>query len=608
MINETAGYGYGDSGAWFTHKRTVSNAFGGRYGKKVRVFSGAGLENLRAGARSGVRDPISPMNHKRGNDLALARSFDVPTFAGTIQIDVAAGSSIVFIGANGAGKTRLGVFIDNNLSASGLEVHRIAAHRSLILNPAVVPPSLEIAQNRLLYGYEGGGFQNKNGHRYGNKPETAMLSDFDHVLAALYAENNDVSIAYRQAALDGNGQFVPPKPAKIDLLKTIWERVLPHRELVVKSGNLKTKPPSGEEYPASDMSDGERVTFYLIAQALLAKPETLLIFDEPELHINRSILAKLWDEIESARADCSFLYITHDVEFASSRHAATKYALRAYRRSPNDSWDIERVPDNSDLPDDIIASIVGSRRPVLFVEGDGGSLDFSLYRRVYDDFTVIPVGSCDRVIHTVAAFAARPELHHIGCAGLVDADGRTDDEADYLESKGVYRLPVSEVENVLLLPSVFQALALALKFTQAEAAAKLLALKAYVFHQAANQIDEICLRYTSRRVDAQMKKIGLVGTDIATLDAEFRQAASNINPSVIFAEAKMNFAAAVSGQDYEKVLLAYDNKGLLSEVAKQLGLQKKSLEEFIGRELRSGSNAPLHATLKAALPSAAPRP
>ncbi|MEP0944835.1 MAG: AAA family ATPase [Rhizobiaceae bacterium] len=68
------------------------------------------------------------------------------------------------------------------------------------------------------------------------------------------------------------------------------------------SGNVKTKTLEGQEYSAADMSDGERVVFYLIAQALLEKPDSLLIFDEPELHINRSILAKLWDEIEGARA------------------------------------------------------------------------------------------------------------------------------------------------------------------------------------------------------------------------------------------------------------------------------------------------------------------
>ncbi|PXA88911.1 ABC transporter ATP-binding protein [Nostoc sp. 3335mG] len=540
--------------------------------------------------------------------MALSGKINVPTFDGTVAVEVSAGTSIVFVGANGAGKTRLGVLLDTHLSQSHVEVHRIAAHRSLILNPAVVPPSFEVATNRLFYGSEKGGHQNKHVYRYGQKPETGLISDFDHVLSALYAENNDVSIKYRQDALNSTGAPPSPPAAKLDKLKSIWERVLPHRELVVLAGNLKTRTPGGGEYPASDMSDGERVTFYLIAQALLAKPNTLLIFDEPELHINRSILAKLWDEIESARPDCCFLYITHDVEFASSRRAATKYALREFRRTPSDAWDIELIPESDSLPEDVIATIIGSRRPVLFVEGDGGSLDSALYRRVYADFTVLPVGGCEQVIQTVATFAARPDLHRVGCAGLVDADGRTTEEATFLETKGVYRLPVSEIENVLLLPAVFLALAVSLKFSVHEAQAKLAALQSIVYVQATQQIDGICLRYTKRRVDAQMKKIGLSATDITALDAEFKHGAASVDPVSIFNEVKGKVSSAITSQDYATVLLYYDNKGLLNEAAKQLGFQQKSLEEFVGRTLRSEESSVLHSALVDELPAVTPRP
>lgn len=540
--------------------------------------------------------------------MSLAAILSVPSLSGPLDIQLKNGGSVVFIGANGAGKTRLGVFIDRSLS-SMVEVHRIAAHRSLMLNPNVVPPSLEVATRRLRFGYDEGDYRHKDGHRWQSKPETALLNDFDHLLSALYAENNDVSVKYRQNQISAPSTEQPPR-AKIDKLKEIWEMILPHRELVVLAGNIKTRAPGDQpqEYAASDMSDGERVIFYLIGQSLLAQPNTLLIFDEPELHINKSVLSRLWDEIESARPDCSFIYITHDVEFASSRHAATKYAVRAYQKVPNEAWDIEAVPEDANIPDDVVATIIGSRRPVLFVEGDGGSLDSSLYRRVYSRFTVIPVGSCDQVIHTVASFAARPELHRVGCAGLVDADGRTDQEAAYLERRGVYRLPVSEVENLLLLPNVFLALANALKFGDADAHAKLGALRTYVFSQANQQIDQICLRYTRRRIDAEMKKIGLSGTDIAALDVEFKTAASKIDVSAIFNQTKAELSAAIVGQDYEKVLLYYDNKGLLSEAAKQLGYQQKGLEEFIGRALRSDESSELHTALAAYLPAVTARP
>jgi len=484
-------------------------------------------------------------------------------------------------------------------------VHRIAAQRSLVLKPDVIPPSLEIAQKRLHYGNDNAQRSQKNAYRFKSKPETHPLNDFDHVLAALYAENNDVSIAYRQQCLANPNASTAPPPAHIDTLKAIWERVLPHRELIVLSGNVKTKTQEGHEYSAAEMSDGERVVFYLIAQALLAKSDSLLIFDEPELHINRSILAKLWDEIEGARTDCGFLYITHDVEFAGSRHAAEKYALRSYQKLPTEGWDIEHIPEDSSLPDDVLVSIIGSRSPVLFVEGDGGSLDSALYRRVYSGFTVIPVGSCEQVIQTVATFVARPALHRIGCAGLIDLDGRTDEEATYLTTKGVFSLSVSEVENVLLLPNVFLAIAKDLKFNHVDANTRLSNLKTYVLDKAALEKEAICLRYTRRRIDAEMKKIGLLSTDIQELRDEFAAGVAVIDVQTFYDDILAVIDAAIQTKNYEKVLSYYDNKGLLAEVARQLGYGQKALVEFLGRALRSDDCPDLLAALTTQLPCVA---
>jgi hypothetical protein len=220
--------------------------------------------------------------------MPIDATVSVVTPSGSIAISIKSGSSVVFIGANGAGKTRLGVHLERHFANGTVETHRIAAHRSLMLNPNVVPPNLEIAENRLRFGRDDA--QYKELSRWGQKPETILLNDFDHVLSALYAENNDVSVAFRTQAVSNPVSSPTPPAAKIDNLKVIWERVLPHRELVVLGGNIKTKTADGTEYSASDMSDGERVIFYLIAQALLAKSDTLLIFDEPELHINKSIL------------------------------------------------------------------------------------------------------------------------------------------------------------------------------------------------------------------------------------------------------------------------------------------------------------------------------
>lgn len=530
-------------------------------------------------------------------------SFDVPTATAPISINVEPGSSVVLLGANGGGKTRLGVMLEQSLGASS-EVHRIGAHRSLTMNTKVQPPSYDVAERRLLYGYDQGAHGHRTGHRWQSKPAVILLSDFDHVLAALYADENRTSVLHRQAHLvHANAK---PPTTKLDRLKTIWHSLLPHRQLAVLDGDVQVKPigMSANQYDAGEMSDGERVIFYLIGQVLLTRAGTLIIVDEPELHVNRSILPKLWDAIEGARKDCAFIYLTHDLEFASSRRAATKFAVNAYAKlGDKEQWEIEPIPSDTGIQEDIVTKIIGSRFPVLFIEGDGGSLDSAIYRRVYDGFTTIPVGNCESVIHSVASFTKHAAFHRLRCAGLVDADGRDTDEAARLVAINVYVLPVSEVENILLLPKPFMALAKLLKFDDVEAQKKLEKLKVHVMKEAKADADRFVLDATRRRIDSAMKKIGLSAKSIADLATEFTAKTAQIDPAAIHADIRNEFDAAVANSDYKKILHIYDNKGLLAEVTRLLGVKgRKELEEFIGRALRDESSSELLTALKNEVP------
>lgn len=533
-------------------------------------------------------------------------SIEIPTFSNRVTLALDAGSTTVFVGANGAGKTRLGVYIENKISPN-LEVHRIAAHRSLSMNPNVMPPNLDVAMNQLRYGHQEDNKSYKLGQRWQRNPATALLTDFDFVMAPLYAEENSVSVQFRQAYR--NNPQIPAVTTKLDTLRKIWQELLPHRELIVEASNVKTSPTGkiDKAYSSSEMSDGERVIFYMLGQALLAKSNTILIIDEPELHINKSILAKLWDKIETERKDCVLIYITHDVEFAASRHAAAKYVILSYQDSP-EQWEIDHVPEDTDIPDDVVALIVGSRQPVLFVEGEGGSLDIALYRRVYEKFTVISVGNCEQVIHTVETFARRNELHRVGCAGIIDADGRSSKESSLLSTKSIYTLPVSEVENLLLLPNVFIELAKALQFSDIEANNMLQSLKAIILDKVKNELDRISLDYTRRRIDAEAKKIGLKSKTVTELDCEFRAATTAIDPTAIYEEMRDLLTTAMENGDYETILRHYDNKGLLTDAAKLLGYQKKSLEEFVGRALRGKDQENLLSSLTSRLPILVARP
>ena len=49
------------------------------------------------------------------------------------------------------------------------------------------------------------------------------------------------------------------------------------------------------EYHGQEMSDGERVILYLIGQCLSLPERSVIIIDEPEIHLHKSLVDKLWN-------------------------------------------------------------------------------------------------------------------------------------------------------------------------------------------------------------------------------------------------------------------------------------------------------------------------
>ena len=249
---------------------------------------------------------------------------------------------------------------------------------------------------------------------------------------------------------------------KLQQLKQIWDGLLPHRALQVSEASIKVTPQSANNptsYDGSEMSDGERAIFYFLGQCLVAR-KTALIIDEPEGHIHKAILGPLWDTVEKARPDCGFVYITHDLDFAVTRAASssTSFVLITINRNNGKLRACPKIPGCPNM-----WSRNSSAAANQFCSSRAsGSMDLTIYRHQYAEFTIVPIGSCDAVIHSVASYRGSSTLHRLGACGLVDADHRDAAEVDSLLQRKVYVLPVAEIENLLLLPEVFLALADAL--------------------------------------------------------------------------------------------------------------------------------------------------
>jgi ABC-type branched-subunit amino acid transport system ATPase component len=531
----------------------------------------------------------------------------IPSNSSAIDFEIAVGTSIIVVGANGSGKTRLAAWIERQHPA---RAHRIAAHRALNLDPRVQKIPETQALNRLRIGLDDPSQGSKDVHRWRQKGATHLLDDFAALIQALFANQTNITKRiYDKISSDVHVDTRNIELTNLKKLKEIFEGLLCSRMLIIEGDDIKvTGSDVPAPYSAADMSDGERAIFYMIGQTLCAAENSLIIFDEPELHVHRSIMAKLWDALEAARPDCAFVLITHDLEFAASR-VGQKIVIREYRH-PN-QWDLEKVPEDTDFPEEIVTRILGSRRPILFVEGDETSLDRAIYRSCYPDWTVIPKGSCDDVIHAVMTMRNHPQLNRITCAGIVDADDRDQTEVSSLANNGIAVLPVSEIENLILLPNVSRTILEHEGYAGTDLTQRLYALSNAIFERVRKpgEVGKVAARHCRRRIDRLLKRINLSTCQNGQqMDQQLRQEISGINAANIESGkiARINNAAA--NDDLPALLAEYDNKGMLADAATHLkNMRKADFENWLVRVLKNGAVNGLRGALQLHLPHVTPR-
>lgn len=480
--------------------------------------------------------------------------------------------SVVITGANGSGKTRLGVWIEDNNTPRN--VHRIAAQRALQLPDLAQPMPYERAASQLYYGTyepdwnENQRLVNKRHTRWGGQPDLQMLSDYALVVSTLFADETRRNREYTNAAR-ASVPTTPPPECSLDVLQRIWAVIFPHRELVIGQDRVSARIPDGDrEYAGRMMSDGERVTFYLLGQVLSAPKDAIVVIDEPEIHLHRAVLSPLWDEAERCRPDCTFVYVTHDLEFAGTRTSARKVWARAYDGT---NWEWEEVEPVSQLPDELVFQVLGSRRPVLFVEGDLNSLDTALYRILFPGKFILPVADCQQVIRARLGMSELNSLHNLAIDGLVDRDHRSSDEIKALRDEGIMVADVAEVENLFCMPSVLLAVAKQLHNPDPDGAVQKAQARVLAeFHKSINtQAAAFAIAEIQFMLNGFGPKAGK--SNIFSLQADLKSHVAGIDVPRIFESAYDLFQNTITSGDYDAALRFYNCKGMISFVAHALG-------------------------------------
>jgi hypothetical protein len=171
----------------------------------------------------------------------------------------------------------------------------------------------------------------------------------------------------------------------IDLAKTLSKEDAPIKiinellrlsnipiEISVKANEQVLASKSGSApYSVAELSDGERNALLIAAHVLTVAPGTLLLIDEPERHLHRSIISPLLTLLFTKRLDCAFVVSTHDVMLPLDNPGARTMLIRGctYNGTTVTSWDADVVPAESNIDEELNKDILGARRNIAIHRG-----------------------------------------------------------------------------------------------------------------------------------------------------------------------------------------------------------------------------------------------
>jgi ABC-type cobalamin/Fe3+-siderophores transport system ATPase subunit len=502
--------------------------------------------------------------------------------------------TIVLVGGNGSGKTRLSVWIEKNNPE--INIHRISAQKSLNMPNMVQPSDMETSQENLLYGisHKDKGWQKTAGkmnRRWQEKPETALLNDYPALMQYLFTEEYEKSLEFRSNHKNGEKNF--DNVTKLELIKKLWEEILIHRKLKIVPGKIevyKNNVTGTEMYNGAEMSDGERAIFYFIGAALSVPENSLIIIDEPENHLHKSLLTRLWNKIENYRPDCVFLYITHSIEFALSRVSAEIIWVKDF--ICENKWDYELL--SSELPENLNLELLGNRDRVLFVEGTvSKSIDFKLYSLLFDDYNVIPLESCTSVIQFTKAYNGSAKLHYLDVKGIVDRDRRSKSEIEKLRTLNIFTPEVAEIESIFLLPNIIKHAMKVLQYDDVDINATIDLVQSKAFEFLDKVKEQQAILFMKQKLINTMGEI--VNNKTESIDdykTKFESDVALIDIQSSYDAFLKEMEQIISEKSFDKLLKLTNNKGLLPEsgLLSKIKFKKDDYIDLVLRAIRNPEN------------------
>lgn len=383
--------------------------------------------------------------------MTFALSIPIDKTQVSLSLTVDVGEMVFILGANGTGKSSL---MQAFASANHERTRRITAHRQTWFQSG--SPELT-GRQRVDYERDVNHHDRQANARWkdGYSQQRAQMAIYDLVNSenvrareiARAFDANDAARAHQLALIDGAFSTLNRllRLANLDILLS-----------VEANDEIMATRNGGPPYSIAKLSDGERNAILIAANVLTVPAETLLLIDEPERHLHRSIVSPLLSMLLKERPDCAFIISTHEpllpVDNPSSRVLLTRSCI--YEGDAVTSYDLDLLENTDAIDDDLKRTILGERRKIVFVEGVEHSLDKPLYSLLFPNASIVAKGSCREVEDAVVGIIGTGYLHWVQPFGLVDNDSSEPERIAELQAKSVIPINVYSVESIYYHPAV----------------------------------------------------------------------------------------------------------------------------------------------------------
>lgn len=415
------------------------------------------------------------------------------------------GSTVIIAGANGAGKTRLKEAIVGTLQGySVMDMTIEATRKEEVKAKYFDSDSIEVKQgqeNQILINYI-------NSRKYGAGRYVGSLVQIDSnrsIQTLKYAPVNWLGgdpddadapsdfycstftsrwqdfvnyIHQKSASRDKKladelkktptlgEDIINKNPDPFEKYKKIFSDLIPGKQLIdidpAQPHEFHYKDEDGQVLPFNSLSSGEQeVIKVLFDVARKEIKHSIIIVDEPELHLHPTLTFKLIESLKAIGEHTNqFIFLTHSADLISTYYSTGNvYFIDSSQSGANQAHRLSDLNSSHHQVVQLIGQNLGLfavGKKLVFVEGENSSIDRLTYHTIAQsidaDIKVIPVGS---VLNLMTLNSIEEQIRNsifgINIYMIRDRDGLSDTQVNTIEANGRIKcLKRRHIENYFL--------------------------------------------------------------------------------------------------------------------------------------------------------------